>query len=68
MTCSIIFCFNCIRFDENATFETGLSSQLSSSSDCQESSLEGLTEVLGKEGAKENYRRQLRKMWKMKLF
>jgi len=31
----------CIRCDENAAFETGLSSQLSSSSDCQESSLEG---------------------------
>ena len=24
MTCFIIFCFNCIRCDENASFKTGL--------------------------------------------
>ena len=26
VTCFIIFCFNCIRYDENATFKTGLTS------------------------------------------
>ena len=29
VTCFIIFCFNCIRCDENATFETGLRESVS---------------------------------------